>query len=48
MECNAIIHRCIKLIAVSVGESNRFGCYGFSCADLSCKFKLHLIERDQN
>ena len=28
----------------SVGESNRFGCCGFSCADLRCKFKLHLIE----
>ena len=28
----------------SVGESNQFGCCGFSCADLRCKFKLHLIE----
>ena len=28
----------------SVRESNRFGYFGFSCADLRCKFKLHLIE----
>ena len=27
----------------SVRESNRFGCCGFSCADLRCKFKLHLL-----
>ena len=30
--------------AGSVRESNRFGCCSFSCADLRCKFKLHLIE----
>ena len=28
----------------SVEESNRFGCCGFSCADLRCKFKLRLIK----
>ena len=28
----------------SIGESNRFGCCGFSYADLRCKFKLHIIE----
>ena len=28
----------------SVGESNWFGCCGVLCADLRCKFKLHLIE----
>ena len=43
----------IKLIIIqfalaSVRESNRFGCCNFSCADLSCKFKLHLIERGSN
>ena len=30
---------------VSVEESNQFGCFGFSCADLSYKFKLQAIER---
>ena len=34
--------------AGSVGESNRFGCCGFSCTDLRCKFKLHLIEGGWN
>ena len=43
----------IKLIIIQFAlaflrESNRFGCYNFSCAVLGCKFKLHLIERGSN
>ena len=38
----------LSVLPVSVGESNRFGCCGFTCADQSCKSKLHVIERVWN
>ena len=37
-------HRFMFHTAGSIEESNNFFCCGFSCADLRCKFKLHLIE----
>ena len=39
-----VVWDCLTPSPVSVGETNQFGCCGFSCADLKCKFKLHLFE----
>ena len=49
--CSICVDTAIKIrnnLPGSVGESNPFGCCGFSCADLRCKFKLHLIEGGWN